>query len=67
MTTGNVKIDHCVEVLCEHGCHAVQKYIKSLEADQALPEYAVLDAQERILLCKELEAVMAVYNDKASG
>ena len=64
MTTGNVKIDHYVEILCGHGCRAVQGYIKSLATDQELPECADLDAQERILLRKELEAVMAVYDER---
>ncbi len=63
MTTGNVKIDHYVEVMCEHGCRAVYGYIELLKAGQELPECANLDTQERILLRKELEAVMAVFSD----
>ena len=64
MTTGNAHIDERVETLCEHGCGAVREYIEALRAGRELPQFVGLDAVERGVLCRELEAIMAVYGDK---
>jgi hypothetical protein len=61
MTTGNAHIDERVETLCEHGCGAVREYIEALRAGRELPHFVGLDAVERDVLCRELEAIMAVY------
>lgn len=61
MMTGNIKIDHYVEVLCKHGCNAVYRYIELLQAGQELSECTDLDAQEREVLCQELKTIMSLY------
>ncbi len=65
--TNHPKVDHCVEALCRHGCRAVRGYIAALQTGQELPEASRLDAQERILLQQELQAIMAVYEGANSS
>ena len=62
--TGNPKVDHCIETLCLHGCRAVCEHIEALRAGSESPHWSELDANERGLLCRELESIMAVYGDK---
>lgn len=62
--TGNPKVDRCIDALCGHGCRAVREYIDALRAGDEYPHWAELDADERGLLCHELESIMAVYGDK---
>lgn len=62
--TGNPKVDRCIEALCMHGCRAVREYIEALRAGSELSQWAELDFEERQLLCRELESIMAVYGEK---
>lgn len=64
MNIGHSKIDQHVEALCEHGCRAVLNYIEALHAGRELPEFAALNSIERGQLCIELEAIMAVYENR---
>ena len=64
--TNNPKVDHCVEVLCQHGCRAVRGYLASLQVGQERQEFIDLNPQERALLQQELEAIMVVY-DRANS
>lgn len=62
--TGNPKIDHCIDALCADGCRRVHEYIDALRDGDESPHWAALDADERGLLRRELESIMAVYGDK---
>lgn len=64
MTPRNAAIDKQVETLCEQGCSAVLDYIEALQAGQTRPEFADLDSAERDLLRRELQAIMAIYNNR---
>ena len=64
--TGNPRIDRCIDLLCSHGCRAVCLYIEALRARAESPHWSELDDDERGLLCRELESIMAVYEDKCS-
>lgn len=64
MTCRNATIDKHVEILCEQGCRAVLDYIEALQAGQSRPEFADLDAPERELLRRELQAIMSIYNNR---
>ena len=64
MTRRNAAIDKRVETLCEQGCRAVLDYIEALQAGQTRPEFADLDGAERDLLRRELQAIMAIYNNR---
>ncbi|MFP5504973.1 MAG: hypothetical protein ACLGH6_02130 [Gammaproteobacteria bacterium] len=64
--TGNPKVDRCIDTLCGHGCRAVRDYIDALRAGADAADWSDLDANERALLCRELESIMAVYGDKCS-
>lgn len=45
-------------------CRAVLDYIEALQAGQSRPEFADLDDTERDLLRQELQAIMAIYNNR---
>lgn len=61
--TGNPKVDRCIDYLCGHGCRAVREHIDALRAGDESPHWCELDDDERVLLCRELESIMAVYGD----
>lgn len=64
MTTRNSAIDQLVETLCGQGCRAVLVYIEALQAGQMRQEFADLGTTQRELLLHELQAIMAVYNNR---
>ncbi|MFA7593075.1 MAG: hypothetical protein WCY26_04960 [Thiohalobacteraceae bacterium] len=63
MTTGDASVDRCVEEFCEQGCGSVRDYIRALREGQPLPQFEGLDAAQRRLLQRELEAIMGVYDE----
>jgi hypothetical protein len=56
-----VRIDLCVEQLCQEGCIKVTRYINSLQAGESLPELAHLTPAEVRAVLDELVSVMAAY------
>jgi hypothetical protein len=56
-----VRIDLCVERLCQEGCVKVTRYINSLQAGEALPELTHLTPAEVKAVLDELVSVMAAY------
>lgn len=55
------RVDTCVEAICHLGCRTVRAIITLLEQQQAVPELAELNAQERRMVLGELRTIMAVY------
>ena len=55
-----------MDKICAQGCELVSAYIVALKRDQSRPEFAQLDAIQRAALLIELQAIMAVYEEKDS-
>ena len=55
------RVDACVEAICHLGCRTVRAIVTLLEQQQAVPELAELNAEERRMALGELRAIMAVY------
>lgn len=58
-----MKVEKCIEILCEKGCGSVREDIEKLEAGVKLPETDGLSQKEIMTVLKELKSVMAVYGD----
>ena len=56
------KIEECIEVLCHQGCSMVYRYISALQQGEEFPEVADLSRAERLLVLRELVAIMAIYD-----
>lgn len=56
------RIEECIETLCQHGCRAVNLYIRDLEQGYITPYTAHLTLPEREQVLTELRAIMAVYH-----
>ncbi len=58
-----VKVEKCVESLCQNGCTAVYATISALEKDlQSVPLNGLADADRQHVL-EELKAIMVVYEN----
>jgi len=55
------RIEECVEILCQHGCQAVNLYIRDLEQGYITPYTAHLTLPEQEQVLTELRTIMAVY------
>jgi hypothetical protein len=58
------EVEKAVDVICARGCDVVSAYIKALQRAQVRPEYQLLDAAQRASLLRELQSIMAVYDDR---
>jgi len=61
------RVDRCVEALCNHGCERVAIYIQRLRASEVFVEVDKLDERERCQLLRELESIMAPYDERKSA
>ena len=59
--TGTPRVDRAVDSICEEGCRAVTGYIQRLKNGEDDPHWRHLDLEERRILLRELESIMAVY------
>jgi hypothetical protein len=58
-------IDERVTFICELGCARVREVIATLEAGKCAPETAQLNESEQRRVLQELQAIMAVYDQRA--
>lgn len=58
-----VKVEKCVESLCQNGCSAVYATISALEKDLQSVSLNGLAASERQHVLDELKAIMSVYEN----
>ena len=63
MTDGQIRVELCVEALCQDGCRKVTEYIGLLKTGEAFREVAMLSTAERQAVLAELESIMSVYTD----
>jgi len=57
-----LKIEQCVESLCQNGCAAVHATIVAMEADLDNVQLTGLDHEEQLQVLKELKIIMSVYD-----
>ena len=60
------QVELAIDRICAQGCVLVSAYIAALKKDESRPEYAMLDIAQRAALLFELQAIMAVYEEKRS-
>ena len=58
------QVELAIDEICAQGCELVSAYIVALKKDESRPEYAQLDKMQRAALLFELQAIMAVYEEK---
>jgi hypothetical protein len=63
----NQIIEERVTVICELGCVRVREVITALAQGEATSEVAQNSAAERAEILRELQAIMAVYDERKSG
>jgi len=56
-----LKVEECVESLCQNGCAAVHATITAMEHDLENVALTGLVPREREQVLRELKAIMAVY------
>ena len=59
-----LKIQSCVESICELGCERVNEIIALIEAGKTVDQVSALDREERNRVLRELKAIMAVYDQE---
>lgn len=57
-----LKVEECVESLCQNGCAAVHATITAMEHDLENVALTGLMPSEREQVLRELKAIMAVYD-----
>ena len=57
-------VEACVEQICNKGCREVRKDIERMESGGIPPEVGSLSSQQRELVLKELQTIMAVYGSE---
>jgi len=57
-----LKVEECVESLCQNGCAAVHATIAAMEYDLENVALTGLVASEREQVLSELKAIMSVYD-----
>ena len=60
------QVELALDKICAQGCELVSACIMALKKDQSRPEFAPLDAAQRAAPLFELQAIMAVYEEKDS-
>lgn len=58
-----LKIEKCVESLCQNGCAAVSATITAMELDLDNVPLTGLQEEERRQVLNELKAIMSVYDN----
>ena len=56
-----LKIEHCIETVCQLGCKTVNHCIDDLEQQRPNIHFTHLNVDERQIVLAELKAIMAVY------
>ncbi len=57
-----IKVNQCVEALCQSGCEAVRATISSMEMDLRSSQTENLDPREYDAVLNELKSIMSVYD-----
>jgi len=58
----SVRVETCVEALCQRGCREVGAIIVQLDAGEVVEGTDHLNSDERSAVLAELRAIMAVYD-----
>ena len=58
------EVEQAIDAICALGCEVVAVYIQALRRGDARPEYQELSAEQRASLLRQLQSIMAVYDDK---
>ena len=61
-----IKVNQCIEALCQSGCEAVRATITSMEMDLRSPQTQNLDPHEYEAVLNELKSIMSVYDKPSS-
>lgn len=61
MTDEQIRVELCVEALCQEGCRKVTEYIGLLKTGEIFREVAMLSTTERQAVLEELESIMSAY------
>jgi hypothetical protein len=58
------EVEKTIDAVCALGCDVVSVTINALQKGELRPEYQSLDEIQRASLLRELESIMAVYQDR---
>ena len=58
------EVEKTIDAVCALGCDVVSVTINALQKGELRPEYQSLDEIQRTCLLRELESIMAVYQDR---
>lgn len=58
------EVEKTIDAVCALGCDMVSVTINALQKGELRPEYQSLDEIQRACLLRELESIMAVYQDR---
>lgn len=58
----HLKIEQCVESLCQSGCAAVRATITAIEAGAEISQISGMSDEEKLYVLEELKAIMSVYD-----
>jgi hypothetical protein len=58
------EVEKTIDAVCALGCDMVSVTINALQNGELRPEYQSLDEIQRTSLLRELESIMAVYQDR---
>ena len=58
------EVEKTIDAVCALGCDVVSVTINALQKGELRPEYQSLDEIQRTSLLRELESIMAVYQDR---
>ena len=56
------QVERAIDAICALGCEVVDAYIEALQKGDSRAEYGALDPGQRVVLLRELQVIMAVYN-----
>lgn len=62
----NLRVEHCIELLCNQGCQSVWHSIEVIESGEKLSAMDGLSGEECRQVLEELKSIMAVYNAAGS-
>ena len=62
-----LKVEQCVESLCQNGCATVRATISAMEKDISNVPLAGLEASEQQQVLNELKVIMSVYDQKSNS
>ena len=61
-----IKVNQCIEALCQSGCEAVRATITSMEMDLRSSQTQNLNPHEYEAVLNELKSIMSVYDKPSS-